>query len=211
MSTDARFGLPLRLADALNQESSAGAAMLGGFSEQRPNAKTPSPGRWVGPRLAAAGAGAAAALVAQAHAAVPSLQGRWTMDPAQSQFYEPLTGPAPDSVTVVVARDTPQRLQYQLVERRGGVEIGHAAYALSFSGGPSVSIADGRKRKVSAARDPAGAVVVFGPKTANARVVIRLQPTGPDRAVLEHDLEAGGRSVPIERIALVRSGEVASN
>jgi hypothetical protein len=149
-------------------------------------------------------------LGAQSFAAAPSLQGRWTMVPAGSSFEETVTGPRPDAVTMSVTRDDPARLTYELVESRGGEEVARGDYDLSLSGAGSTSSVDGAKLNVVAEREPAGDIVVLGPRIAGAQAAIRVRLTGPDSAVLEHEVSNDGRVRRIETISLVRAEAVAT-
>jgi hypothetical protein len=139
-----------------------------------------------------------------AHAQAPSLRGGWVMSPAQSSFDEAITGPAPDSASLIVTRDDDQGLAYELTERRGDAEVAHAVYTISFSGEASTSQVGGLRTPLVAVRDPDGGVVLRAPEVGKLRVVIRLRRTGPDSAVLEHTLEEANGGVTLERLTLRR-------
>ena len=161
-----------------------------------------------GAAVSAAMALVAASAAAPAQGATPTLEGRWIMAPAQSSFREDLTGPAPDTASMIVSRDDGRRLSYQLIESLNGAEVARGAYDLSLSGDASSASVDGRQRQVSVVRDANGEVVVRSPSRRGAQVVIRLKRTGSDTATIEHDLETAQGSVVLEKIALVRSGAV---
>ena len=209
MFDDDRFGLPLSLAEALRTDPSREAAQL---AELLQEAERPSPASasrqarrrvW---RNTMAGLALATAVGSAAQAATPSLQGRWTMAPAQSSFREAVTGPAPDHATMTVSQDDPGHLTYELVERRDGAEVARGVYDLSFGAAASTTRVDGADLKVEASRAANGDVLIQAPPVGALRAVIRVLRTGPDTAVLEHDVEDAGRAIAVERISLVRSG-----
>ncbi len=214
MTLDERFGLPLSLAEALRADPSPEAAELASLLEQgRPTPRRTSvrqrggvAPRW---RAALAGIGLAAGFAAQGHAGPTSLEGRWTMAAALSSFEEQVTGPAPDQATVVVTRDAPDRLSYELSESRRGRPVAHGAYDVSFAGG-GASWVDGTWLPVTAERGAGGEVVIRAPAVDGLQALIRVRRTGPDTAVLEHEVEGATGARWLERISLVRN-ETASN
>ncbi len=154
--------------------------------------------------------GLAAGFATQGYARTTSLEGRWTMAPALSSFEEQVTGPAPDQATVVFTRDAPDRLTYELSESRRGLPVAHGAYDVSFAGAGSTSSVDGTRLPVTAERDAGGDVVIRAPAVDGLQALIRVRRTGPDTAMLEHEVQGAGGARQLERISLVRSG-TASN
>lgn len=161
-------------------------------------------------RASLLGLGLMVGLGAQAHAAAASLEGRWTMAQRGSSFQEAVTGPAPDDATLVVTRDDPQRFAYQLVERRGGVEVARAAYDVSFDGATSTSRVGGEGLRISAERDARGDVVLRAPKVGGSQAAIHVRRTGPDTALLEHEVATDGGVLRLETISLVRTDDEGS-
>ncbi len=208
MAHDARFGLPLSLEEALQADPSPEAAtlvrMLADADRPRPASR---PHAW---RAWAAGALAAIGTAGVAHAGAATLEGRWTMAAQGSSFSEALSGPAPDSATLVVSRDDGRRLTYEVVESRGGAEVARGRYDLSFTAAPSTTTVDGVRRRVEARRDGAGQVEVRAPAVRGVQAVIRLRRSEPDVAVLDHEVEAPDGVVRVEEIRWVRAPEQAS-
>ncbi len=151
------------------------------------------------------GLGLMAGLGAQSYAAAATLQGRWAMAPQGSSFEEAVTGPAPDAATLVVTRDDPHRFAYLLVERRGGVEVARAAYDAAFDGAPSTSQGDGTGLKIRAERDGRGDVVLLAPRIGGSQAAIHVRRTGPDSALLEHEVATEQGVLRLETISLVRA------
>jgi hypothetical protein len=149
-------------------------------------------------------------LGAQSFAATPSLEGRWTMAPAQSSFEETVTGPAPDAAVVTVTRDDARHLAYRLVESRAGAEVARGAYDIAFGGDGSTSSVDGERLQVAAERGADGDVVIRAPQVGKDQAVIRMRRTGPDTAILEHDVVSGGAVRRLETITLIRSQQTAA-
>ncbi len=208
MVDDERFGLPLSLTEALRRDPSRQAAMLADLLDDgRSVQRTPSADRsgftrrW---RVALAGLTLAMGFAAQGHAGTTSLEGRWTMAPALSSFEETVTGPAPDQATVVFTRDDPDHLSYRLSESRRGVRVAEGAYDLSFAGARSTSWVDGASLPVTAERDGRGDIVIRAPAVNGLQALIRVRRTGPDTAMLEHDVESAAGARQLERISLVR-------
>ena len=230
MLHDERFGLPLSLGEALRADPSREAAQLAQLLDE-----DESPQRTAGLRrrrdhtwrtilaslaiATAVGTSGHAATVTFTPASLPvsslqtarlpasGLEGHWIMAPATSSFREAVTGPAPDQATMTVSRDDPDHLNYELVELRGGEEVARGAYTLSFGGAASVTRVDGADLRVSAARTSDGGVLIQAPQVGDLRAVIHVRRTGPDTAVIEHDVEEGGRPVEVERISLVRASD----
>ncbi len=208
MTRDARFGLPLSLVEALRADPSPAAATLAELlSDDAPPKRPRRAGRWAS---AFAGLGLAAACAAAgpsyaATAAPSGLEGRWVMAPQGSSFSEAVTGPAPDRVVVVVSRDAPDHLAYELVESRGGREVARSAYDVSLAGaGGSHSRAAGAELAITGEREPSGDVLLRAPPVGAMRAVIRVHRTGADTAVLEHAVEGPSGRTPLERLDLVR-------
>ena len=146
-----------------------------------------------------------AGIGAQSYAATPSnLEGRWAMAPAQSSFQEAVTGPAPDAALLTVTRDDADRFAYQLIETRAGAEVARAAYDASFAGASSTSRVDGAGLAITATRDRDGDVVLRAPKVGASQAAIHVRRTGPDTALLEHDVDTRQGVVRLETISLVR-------
>ena len=214
MFDDARFGLPLSLEEALSTDPSREAAQLAQLLREADGAtqaqtRAPREGRrrvWRNTMAGLALATAVANSAAHAATPTPSLQGRWTMAPAASSFQEGVTGPAPDHATMTVSQDDPHHFTYELVERRGGAEVARGVYDLSFGDAASTTRVDGADLKVEASRAANGDVLIEAPPVGALRAVIRVLRTGPDTAVLEHDVEDAGRTMAVERISLVRTG-----
>jgi hypothetical protein len=171
-------------------------------SNARPSAPAARP--W---QAALLGLGLLVGLGAQSYAAEPGLQGRWAMAPEASSFREAVTGPRPDTALLVVTRDDRDRFAYQLVESRDGAEVARAAYDVSFAGGGSTSSVEGRDLAISAARDSRGDVVLRAPPIGASQAAIHVRRTGPDTALLEHEIETAGGVLRLETIALVRMNE----
>lgn len=225
MTLDARFGLPLSLAEALRADPSPAAAALAELMADegpppRPRRARPWRSALAGLGLAAACAAAApsyaqaatqAATPIAAQVAAPAgLEGRWVMAAQGSAFSESVTGPAPDRVVVVVSRDAPDRLAYELVESRGGREVARSAYDVSFAAGAaSRSRASGAELAITGEREPSGDVLLRAPPVGGMRAVIRVRRTGPDSAVLEHAVEGPAGRTPLERVDLVRDRAAA--
>ncbi len=208
MANDERFGLPLSLAEALRADPSAKAAVLAQLLEEteRTPQRSSSPRDRLGRhwRAALAGMTLAVGFATQGYAGETSLEGRWTMAPAQSSFEERVTGPAPDQATVVVTRDEPGHLSYELNESRRGVPVARGAYDLSFVDALSTSSVDGTRLAVSVERDARGDVVIRAPAVGGLQALIRMRRTGPDTALLEHEVQGDAGSRQLERISLVR-------
>ena len=215
MAMDDRFGLPLSLAEALRADPSADAAELANLLEEdRPASRRSPPAtvealrrRW---RIVLAGVTLAFGCATQGYADTASLEGRWTMAPSLSSFEERVTGPAPDQVTMVVSRDDPGRLTYELSESRRGVPVAHGAYDLSFVDALSTSSVDGERLAVTAVRDERGDVVIRAPAVDGLQALIRVHRTSPDTATLEHEVQGASGSRQLERISLVRDGTAAN-
>ena len=156
-----------------------------------------------------AGMTLAVGFATQGYAGTTSLEGRWTMAPALSSFEESVTGPAPDHATVVVSRDDPAHLSYELSESRRGVPVAYGAYDLSFGDALSTSSVDGSRLPVTAVRDAQGDVVIRAPAVDGLQALIRVRRTGPDTALLEHEVQGAAGSRQLERISLVRSDAMA--
>ena len=209
MAYDDRFGLPLSLVEALRAESSPDARTLADLlADEDEQSVSKSSGRdvvsarpWAS---LAAGLALCASLGFPAQAASLNLQGEWRMAPASSAFREAVTGPAPDTATVRVVRDDAERLAYQLVETRGGVEVARGAYDISFTGAPSTSSVGGATLQVVATRDSAGGVLIEAPEVGGLQASIHMRQTGADTAVLEHDVRSADGAIAVERISLVR-------
>ena len=163
--------------------------------------------RW---RVALAGVSLAVGVATQGHAHTSSLEGRWTMAPALSSFEEQVTGPAPDKATVVFTRDSPDRLSYELSESRRGAPVAHGTYDVSFAGAGSSSSVDGARLSVTAERVAGGDVVIRAPAVDGLQAMIRVRRTGPDTALLEHEVQGASGARRLERISLVRD-ETASH
>jgi hypothetical protein len=212
MNNDERFGLPLSLVEALREDPSSDAAMLAELlvaqePPPRPSASRRSGHAW---RAALAGLALATAVGAQSYAAtVPSFEGRWTMASDQSSFREDVTGPAPDGATVIVTRDDSEGLAYELIESRDGVVVARGDYNVAFGGKPQQNVRFGAASEVAAQRDAHGDVLITAPPVRGVRAVIHIQRTGPDTAVLEHDVQTADGSMTIEKISLIRSDESA--
>ena len=213
MANDARFGLPLSLLEALRADPSADAALLADLlaAQEPPAPPTCRPRRTRLWRTALAGLTLATGVGTQGYAAQPSLQGQWTMAAQQSSFQEEVTGPAPDAATMIVTRDDPGHLVYQLIESRHGAEVAHATYDISFAGAASTSRVDGLDLAVTAVRDAAGDVVIRAPAIDGMQATIRVRRTGSNTALLEHDVEGPSGALAVERISLVRTDVIASN
>lgn len=155
------------------------------------------------------GLGLMIGLGAQSYAATPSatFQGRWAMAPEGSTFQEAVTGPAPDAAVLVVTRDDADRFAYQLVESRRGAEVGRADYDVSFAGPGSTSTVDGQGLAISAARDARGDITLQAPRVGASQASIHVRRTGPDTAVLEHDVDTGDGLLRLEAISLVRMND----
>ena len=211
MADDDRFGLPLSLKEALRADDSPDAALLANLLDQAEPRTPRSPGgrrrRWKAALTGAtlAGVSLAAGFATQGYASATGLQGRWTMAAAQSSFEERVTGPAPDQATVVVSRDEPGHLSYELNESRRGVPVAHGAYDLSFVDALSTSSVDGMRLPVTVERDAQGVVVIRAPAVDGVQALIRMRRTGPDTALLEHEVQGAAGSRQLERISLVRS------
>ncbi len=216
MSNQERFGLPLSLAEALRADPSPNAALLANLleAEEAPSCRSLHPRqgglkrRW---RIAMAGMTLAVGFTTQGYAGTTSLEGRWTMAPALSSFEERVTGPAPDAATVVVSRDDPGHLSYELSESRQGVPVAHGAYDLSFMDALSTSSVDGTRLPVTAERDAQGGVVIRAPAVDGLQALIRMRRTGPDTAMLEHEVQGADGSRQLEHISLVRSATASTS
>ena len=206
MTKDTRFGLPLSLGEALRADGSPVAAKLADLIEQGEGPRTdrPEARRACAWRAGLAGLALCASLGAQAYAAAPSLQGRWIMAPDRSRFEEGVTGPAPDAATLVVSQDNAERLTYALVETRGGREVASAAYDISFAGRASTSAVDHVRMQVQGAREADGGVVIRAPSVDGLQASIHLRRTGPDSALLEHEVSGADSALRVETISLVR-------
>lgn len=211
MPKNERFGLPLSLAEALRADPSPDAALLANLLEEGESSSHRTiPARTAGLKrrwgIAVAGLTMAVGFATQGYAGTTtSLEGRWTMAPALSSFEERVTGPAPDQATVVVSRDDPDHLSYELSESRRGVRVAHGAYDLSFADALSTSSVDGTRLPVTAERDARGDVVIRAPAVDGVQALIRVRRTGPDTAMLEHDVQGARGSHRLERISLVRN------
>ncbi|WP_174299925.1 hypothetical protein [Caulobacter sp. S45] len=206
MSKNERFGLPLSLTEALRADPSPDAALLANLLEEgEAPASRPPAGRlgrrW---RTALAGVSLAAGFAMQGYAGTTSLEGRWTMAPALSSFEERVTGPAPDRATVVVSRDDARHFSYELSESRGGVSVAHGNYDLSFIDSLSTSSVDGTRLPVAVERDVYGDIVIRAPVVDGLQALIRVRRTGPNTALLEHEVQGATGSRQLERISLVR-------
>ncbi len=223
MTNDDRFGLSLSLVEALRIDPSPEAAALAELIGEDANedgapvhaARSSSKQSWcalvagLGLAIGFGAHGYAAGVDLQGASLRPlSLQGDWRMSRTASVFQEAVTGPAPDSVTVSVARDDGERLTYQLVEVRGGVEVARGAYNVSFTGAPSTSSVNGARLQVVATRDVDGGVRIEAPAVDGLQASIHMKQTGADTAVLEHDVSGAGGAMAVERISLVRGGTV---
>ena len=206
MTKDARFGLPLSLPEALRADPSPVAATLAELIEAQdapPRRRSQSPRPW---QAVLTGLALSVGLGAQSYAAdLASLQGRWEMSPARSSFQEAVTGPAPDAATLVVTRDDARSLIYQLIERRDGAEVSRGAYDVSFAGASSTSSVGGAELPVTASRDARGAVTIRAPQIGGQQASIRVRRTGPDTAVIEHDVASAQGVLRLETIALIRA------
>ena len=211
MTNDTRFGLPLSLTQALQIDGSPIAtdlAELIGDDDDAPCRRgSPRPKALRPWQAVVTGLALSVSIGAQSYAAAPSLQGRWTMATAQSQFEESVTGPAPDAATLVVTRDDAERLAYALVETRKGEEVARGAYDISFAGQGSTSAVDRVRLQVAGAREQDGGVVIRAPSVGGVQASIRLRQTGPDSALLEHEVSGAAGTVRLETISLVRSLE----
>jgi hypothetical protein len=138
-----------------------------------------------------------------------SLEGRWVMARDRSFFEERVSGPAPDKTIVTVVRDSPDRLIYDVSESRAGEEVAHGAYNLSLTGSLSRSVVDGARQTLKAARSSDGAVIATAAPVAGYTALIRLRSTGPNTAVLEHEVESASGPIPVDQITLIRSVEAA--
>ncbi len=220
MANDERFGLTLSLVEALRADPSPDAGELAdllaetdGDEEdvQEENAREvvwrrAPPHPWA---ALAASMALCIGFAGQGHAAgatLPgaNLQGSWRMAAASSVFQEAVTGPAPDTATVTVARDDGDGLAYQLIETRGGVEVARGAYDVSFIGAPSTSSVDGATLRVVAIRDADGGVLIKAPSVDGLQASIHMRRTGVDTALLEHDVVGSRGLMTVERISLVR-------
>ena len=223
MTNDERFGLPFSLAEALVADPSPQAAALAQLLTDGEPAPRPSLGRKSGEltprhrgtvrvehgrpwRTAMVGLALWAGVGAQSYAATSNLEGSWAMARNASSFQEAVTGPAPDKATVVVTKDRPDSFAYELVETRRGAEVARGAYNVSFAGAPSTSSVGGSSLQVTAKRGPNGGVVILAPPVGGLQALIRMRQTGPNTALLEHDIQGAGGSVKLERIGLVRVG-----
>ena len=215
MTHNDRFGLPLSLVEALRADPAPDANMLAdligsgddsGEDGDEDEAAGIAPPRTSKRPWAALAAGMALTVgfAAQGYAAGVSLQGDWRMAPSTSAFEEAVTGPAPDTARVTVAKDDAQRLTYQLVETRGGVEVARGVYDVSFTGAPSTSSVDGATLKVVARRDLDGGVLITAPAVGGLQASIHMKQTGADTALLEHAIRGADGSVAVERISLIR-------
>ena len=205
MTQDARFGLPLSLVEALKADPSPVARTLAELMEDAPPAPEPARRSAVASwRGLLAGLSLAAVAGVQAHAAEPTLAGRWSMAPAQSRFVEAVTGPAPDAATWIVTRDDRDRLAYQLIETRRGAPPVRATYDVAVADARSAAAA-GPDLEVTAVRDAAGDVVIRAPPVDGLQALIRVRRTGRDTAVLEHAVQGAAGATEVERISLVRS------
>jgi hypothetical protein len=156
-------------------------------------------------QAALVGLGLLVGLGAQSYAATPtSLEGRWTMAAGGSSFQEAVTGPAPDKALLLVTRDDASRFAYQLIESRRGAEVARAAYDVSFAGPGSTSTVDGQGLEISASRDARGDIIMRAPRVGMSQASIHVRRTGPDTALLEHDVETGEGLVRLETISLIR-------
>jgi hypothetical protein len=208
MISDTRFGLPLAFSDALRAARRSRAATATGARLQGEGAaagllRSRGGHAW---RAAVAGMVMAVGFGSQGYAATSSLEGRWTMASRSSSFQESITGPAPDTATVTVTQDDRDRLVYDLVESRRGAEVARGAYDISFAGAPSTSQVDGSVLEVSATRDARGDVVIRAPAVGTSQATIHVRRTGPDTALLEHDIEGADGATTLEAISLVRVG-----
>ena len=207
MTNDNRFGLPVSLVEALRDDCSPTAAALADLLERgdapaRASSAPTKPVRhW---QAVLTGLALSASIGAQSYAATPSLQGRWTMATEKSQFVEGVTGPAPDAATLVVTHDDPARLTYALVETRDGLEVARADYDISFAGSGSTSAMDHVRMQVVGAREHGGGVVIRAPAVRGIQASIRLRRTGPNSALLEHDVSDAAGAMRLETISLVR-------
>jgi hypothetical protein len=166
-------------------------------------------GRW---RAGLLGLGLLVGLGAQSFAAEPEgLQGRWVMATKGSSFREAVTGPAPDAAQMVVTRDDPQRFAYQLIESRRGVEVARATYDVSFAGQRSVSRVDGQELPIAASRGGPGDVVLRAPPVAGSQASIHVRLTGPDTAVVEHEVSTDDGVIRLETIALTRTNDAGQD
>ena len=206
MIEDARFGLPLSLAEALRVDPSPQAALLAGLLvEDEPVRERAGPKRGRSWRTALTGMTLAAGFASHGYAASTSLEGRWVMAPALSSFLEAVTGPAPDQAVVIFTRDDHDRLAYELSETRHGVPVAHGTYNLSFAGAASTSSVDGASLPVTAERDAQGDVLIRAPAVDGLQALIRVRRTGRNTALLEHAVQGVDGAQELEKISLVRS------
>ena len=209
MALDERFGLPLSLAEALRADPSPQAARLADLLEEG-LARTGRPVHMqeatIQRSLSVMMAALALALgcATYSYAGPTSLEGRWAMAPSSSRFEEQVTGPAPDQAIMVVSRDDRDHLSYELDESRSGVPVAHGSYELSFVDALSTSRVDGMSLPVTAARDARGDVVIRAPAVDGLQALIRVRRTGPDTAILQHEVESAAGARELERISLVR-------
>ncbi len=210
MTNDPRFGLPLSLVEALRADPSPTAAALTDLLAEDAPAVIP-PRRRAGRAWRGLAAGVALSLGAGAHgyAATSNLEGRWVMAPESSSFQEAVTGPAPDMAVVTVTRDDDTGLSYELVETRHGVEVARGVYDISFAGAGSTSSVGGARLQVAGSRDAAGAVVIVAPVVSGRQASIHMRRTGPDSAMIEHDIKTPEGSFKVEKISLVRSASIS--
>jgi hypothetical protein len=212
MIIDTHFGLPAPIADALRGAPSPARAP----TRAKTDGKSPAPAgrRFRLPRLgriAFAGLALSASLGMEGYAATPSLQGRWVMAAQGSHFVESVTGPAPDQAVLTVRRDDHDAFAYDLVESRKGEEVARGAYDISFKGAPSTSSVDGTVLAVSGSRQADGDVVIEAPPVGQVHALIHMHQTGPNTAVLDHEVRTPGGSTTLESIVLVRTEQTASN
>ncbi|MGC1304005.1 MAG: hypothetical protein WA840_16685 [Caulobacteraceae bacterium] len=202
MIIDTHFGLPLPIADALR-----GHAPASGKPQSQAQPPRQRSGR-LG-RIAFLGLALSAGLGMESYAATPSLQGRWVMTPQNSTFQESVMGPAPDKAVLTVRRDDRDAFSYELVESRNGTEVARGAYDISFAGAPSTSSVDGAVLKVSGSRQADGDVVIEAPPVGQVHAVIRVRQTGPDTAVLDHEVRTPDGATTLEEIGLIRADQTA--
>ena len=208
MSSDARFGLPLSLVEALEMDSSAPARDLVQMLREPEPTRPAQTGKrrrmvaWSLPLLALA---SSVLLAAPSYAAGASLEGRWVLVPEASSFNEAVTGLAPDHAVVRVTRDDAKRFAYNVVESRDGVEVARASYAVVYAGGTGARRVDNTVLRVTAAKTTAGDVVITSPAVNGMHAWIRFRRTGDNTAEIQHEIEGPQGSTSLETLRLTRS------
>ena len=82
--------------------------------------------------------------------------------------------------------------------------MGRAAYDVSFAGAHSTSTVDGEGLAITATRDGRGDVVLRAPRVGVSQAAIHVRRTGPDTALLEHEVAVGDGVLRLETISLIR-------